>query len=434
MSKQLRELQGRKSALVKEARALTDLAASESRDLGDDEVLAFEALTSQMNATSAAIDRETTLISEEVTMQPSKADAFVSVTDNREADPRRGFTHIGEYLQSVCRADSAGRAIDDRLLIGGRNAAAPGTFGSDNSGADGGFLVPPTFSQEIYLHSLGEDALLPLTDNVVTDSNAMAFPRDETTPWGTNGIRAYWQAEASVATLTKPLLGLNTLRMKKLMALVPVTDELLADANALASYIPSKVGNSIRWKTNEAILFGSGNGTPQGAMNSGATITVAKTSGQATLTLTALNLANMIARLPPGSFASSVWIINNDVLPALFTLTLGNYPVYMPVGGNQGSLTVNPYGMLFGRPVIVSQHAASFTSQGDVLLCDLKYYQTITKPSGLVNDVSMHLYFDADAAAFRTTFRVDGMSKIAAAISPAKGSNTLSPFIQLAAR
>ena len=225
MSKQLRELQARKSALVKEARALTDLAASESRDLGDDEVLAFDALTSQMNATSAAIDRETTLISEEVTMQPTKADAFVSVTDNRENDPKRGFAHIGEYLQSVRRAESSGRSIDERLLIGSRNAAAPSSYGSDNSGADGGFLVPPTFSQEIFLHSLGEDALLPLTDNVTTDSNSMAFPRDETTPWGTTGIRAYWQAEASTATVTKPVLGLNTLRMKKLMALVPVTDE-----------------------------------------------------------------------------------------------------------------------------------------------------------------------------------------------------------------
>ena len=434
MSKQLRELQARKASIVGSARAITDLASSEDRDLSEDESQAFARFAASIDSTNAAIARETTLISEETTMGHSAADSFISVTDNREADPKRGFAQVGEFLQSVRRADSAGRAIDERLLIGSRNAAAPATFGSDNSGADGGFIVPPTFSQEIYLHSLGEDALLPLTDNVVTDSNAMAFPRDETTPWGTNGIRAYWQAEASVATLTKPLLGLNTLRMKKLMALVPVTDELLADANALSSYIPSKVGNSIRWKTNEAILFGSGNGTPQGAMNSGATITVAKTSGQATLTLTALNLANMIARLPPGSFASSVWIINNDVLPALFTLTLGNYPVYMPVGGNQGSLTVNPYGMLFGRPVIVSQHAASFTSQGDVLLCDLKYYQTITKPQGLQNDVSMHLYFDADAAAFRTTFRVDGMSKIAAAISPAKGSNTLSPFIQLAAR
>ena len=32
MSKQLRELQARKTALVKEARALTDRAATESRD------------------------------------------------------------------------------------------------------------------------------------------------------------------------------------------------------------------------------------------------------------------------------------------------------------------------------------------------------------------------------------------------------------------
>jgi hypothetical protein len=46
----------------------------------------------------------------------------------------------------------------------------------------------------------------------------------------------------------------------------------------------------------------------------------------------------------------------------------------------------------------------------------------------------MHLYFDADATAFRATFRVDGQPKITSAISQAKGSNTLSPFIQLAAR
>ena len=42
--------------------------------------------------------------------------------------------------------------------------------------------------------------------------------------------------------------------------------------------------------------------------------------------------------------------------------------------------------------------------------------------------------FDADAMAFRTTFRMDGQPKLAAPITPAKGSNTLSPFVQLAAR
>ena len=294
--------------------------------------------------------------------------------------------------------------------------------------------MPPEFSQQIFRLSLGEDSLLPLTDNVEISGNSMAFPKDETTPWGTNGIRAYWQGEAASAIATKPVLGLSTLRLKKLMALVPTTDELLDDANALTSYLPEKVADSIRWKTNESILFGAGNGVPIGALTAGATVTVAKESGQATQTLLPQNLAKMISRLPTGSFARSVWIINNDVLPALFTLTLGNYPIYLPNGLSVGGIQVSPYGSLLGRPVFVSQHANSFSGQGDVLLVDLSYYQTITKAGGLQTATSMHLYFDADLTAFRTTFRMDGQSKVSAPIAPAKGSATMSPFIQLGAR
>ena len=262
----------------------------------------------------------------------------------------------------------------------------------------------------------------------------MAFPKDETTPWGTNGIRAYWQGEASSAVTSKPVLGLATLRLKKLMALVPATDELLDDTNALSSYLPDKIASSIRWKTNESILFGSGTGVPVGCLNAGATVTVAKESGQATQTLVPQNLAKMIARLPSGSFANAVWIVNNDVLPALFTLTLGNYPIYLPTGLNVGGMQVSPYGTLLGRPLYVSQHANTFSAQGDILLVDLKYYQTITKSGGMQTATSMHLYFDADLTAFRTTFRMDGQSKLAAPITPAKGATSMSPFIQLAAR
>jgi HK97 family phage major capsid protein len=442
MSKQLRELQARKAALVHEARELTDTASSQDRDLSEDECSAFDALKIRIAAASGAIDRETTLIAEEahsaIALSGSgasvSAGSVITVSDNRELDSKHGFQSVGEFLKTVCHAQKHGNSIDDRLLIGsGRGAAAPATFGNEGSAQDGGFLVPPQFSSEIFTLSLGEDSLLPLTDNVEISGNTMAFPKDETTPWGTNGIRAYWQGEASTAIATKPVLGLATLRLKKLMALVPMTDELLDDTNALSSYLPEKIANSIRWKCNESILFGAGNGSPVGAVSSGATVTVAKESGQATLTLTPTNLAKMISRLPAGSFSRAVWIMNNDVLPALFTLTLGNYPIYLPVG-NPGGLQQSPYGTLLGRPVYISQHAASFTAQGDVLLVDLKYYQTITKAGGMQTATSMHLYFDADLTAFRTTFRMDGQSKLAAAIAPAKGSTTMSPFIQLGAR
>ena len=99
-----------------------------------------------------------------------------------------------------------------------------------------------------------------------------------------------------------------------------------------------------------------------------------------------------------------------------------------------GGFQLTPYGLLMGRPIMISQHANTFSAQGDIQLHDLSYYRTITKAGGVQMATSMHLYFDADALAMRATFRIDGASKIVAPINPAKGSSTLSPFVQLAAR
>ncbi len=62
MSKQLREFQSRKAALVKEARALTDRVAADNRDMTDEEVIAFDALRARIDAASASIDREAALL------------------------------------------------------------------------------------------------------------------------------------------------------------------------------------------------------------------------------------------------------------------------------------------------------------------------------------------------------------------------------------
>ena len=401
--KNIRILQAKKAAAIQSAKAINDGAAD--RDLTADETTQFDAHMAEAKSLDARIARAQELAAQDVGSSIEIVGETITVSENVANDPKVGFAHVGDFMKSVHSAASANRsgmAVDKRLLIG---AAAPGSFAGEGVGADGGFIIPPAFSASIFDLSITENSLLPLTDEVNVVGNGMDFPTDQTTPWGTNGVRAYWQGEATAGT------------------------EMLADGSALASYLPKKIGSSIQWKTNEAILFGAGNGLPLGAMNSGAVVTVAKDSGQATLTLTASNLAGMIARLPEGSFPNAVWIINNDVLPALFTLMLGTIPMYMPAG-----IKGSPYGTLLGRPVIVSQHANTFSSQGDVMLVDLSYYQTITKVGGPQTAVSMHLYFDADTSAFRTTFRMDGQSKLSAAITPAKGTTKLSPFVQLAAR
>lgn len=437
MSAKIRSLQAKKAEHVKNARALTDAAAAQARDLSAEEQQQFDEHAAQIASLNAAIDREQLLATEEAGLQAAgggvqlPAQATITVTDNVAADPKRGFKTFGEFAQSVRNAGQAGARPDQRLLIG---AAAPTTYGNEGAGVDGGYLVPPEYASEIFSYSFTEDALLPAVDNTTVSGNSMVFPKDETTPWGTDGVRAYWQAEANSATQTKPKFGTSALRLHKLMSLVPLTDELVADQSALNSYLPSLLGRSIRWKTNESILFGSGAGQPQGAFNSGAVVTVAKDSGQQANTVSIGNVTNMIARLLPGSFPRAMWMITPDALPSLFQLTLGNYPIYLPVGNGQGGAQGSPYGTLLGRPIVVSQHAAAFSAQGDILLMDPTYYRAITKAGGVQMDSSMHLYFDADATAFRAIFRVDGQPKIAAPVSQAKGSNTLSPFVQLGAR
>ena len=434
MNKQIRALQQRKAKLVAQMRdMLTAAQASDAGNLTAEQETEFAQLREQVEAINAQIEREELVAMNEVASGVEIPEgARISVQENRLNDPRRGWQTFGEFASAV-RAGSgrgAGR-LDERLAIG---AATPSTFGNEAGGQDGGFLVPPQFSSEIFTLSLEEDALLPMTDGTPIRGNAMAFPKDETTPWGTDGIRAYWQAEASQATATKPKLGISAQRLHKLMALVPVTDELLDDTDALTAYLPQKTATSIRWKTDEAILFGTGDGQPLGLFKSNAVIVQAKDSGQATATLTPSNIANMMSHLLAGSYRRAIWIINPDVIPALDTMTLGNYPIYMPVGGGGSSMAASPYGMLKGRPVIVSEHASAFSSQSDVSLLDLSYYRSITSRGGVQTATSMHLYFDADATAFRTTFRVDGAPKLENPVTPPKSQTKRTPFVTLAAR
>jgi len=60
-------------------------------------------------------------------------------------------------------------------------------------------------------------------------------------------------------------------------------------------------------------------------------------------------------------------------------------------------------------------------------------YYLATK-GGMKFASSMHVQFLTDEMTFRVTYRVDGKPALSSAITPYKGSSTLSPFVGLAAR
>ncbi len=351
-----------------------------------------------------------------------------------------GFPSLGEFAYHVRLACSRGSRVDPRL----ERLASPTIYGNESSGADGGFAVPPDFRTAIMNLIGAEDSLLSRCDQVTTNSNTFTAPVDETTPWQTSGgIQAYWTGEGDTKTQSKPLLSERTVKLNKLIALVPMTDELLEDASAMDAYLRRKAPEKIAFKVNAAILNGTGVGMPLGILRSPALITVAEESGQVASTLVGNNIIKMWSRLYGPCRANAVWIVNQEIEPQLYKLSIpgtdntGNAVtgwgalVYMPAGG----LSSQPYGTLFGRPVIVSQAASALDTPGDIILADLTQYLALLKSGPNPKfDISIHLWFDSDITAFRFVLRIGGMPWWSAAASALNGSNTYSPFVALATR
>lgn len=438
---QIKQARAAHRATVAAMSRITDKAKAENRDLTDQEDADIRALTARAKTQRDALDALMDVVEIQMAESPAAANDAGRIGSQRLAvfrQPAGAFRDFGDFAAAVRSTSVALK----RGLPQGRDlrlapmAAAPATGANEGSGSDGGFMAPTAYSRAIFslAAELAEPSLLEFTSNEPVDGNNIFVPRDTTTPWDGNGLLPRWLAEMQAATPTKPVLAGLELRLKKIVGLAPVSNELGSDGVLPADYLASIFAVKTAWAIGEAILFGSGAGVPLGALNSAAAVVVAKDSGQVSNTLSATNLANMISRLPPGSMSRARWLINPSVLPALLTLTLGNFPIYLPCRPNGRPFEEAPGGRLLGLPVQLTQHCPGFSSQGDVALVDLSYYQAITKAEGIQTASSMHLYFDADTTAFRITFRMDGAPKITAPILPPKSSATLSPFILLAAR
>lgn len=473
----LEELRERRQGLVEESETIVAKAQAESRDLTVEEsdrvdqlldasercktdIVRLERMNSEKEDLAKPQGRKTVPASphapdpdddEDETPVPSKK--ALSHPGRFELQPVKnaGFCNLGEMALAVADfAISRGSAYDKRLerLRPERNKkqslASASTYGNESSGADGGFAVPPDFRNSIMETVLSEESLMSRCDQVTVDGNQFTCPVDETSPWQTTGgIQAYWDGEAAAATQSKPALKERTVKLNKIRALVPMTEESMADASALDAWLRKKAPIKIAHKVDLAIFQGTGVGQPLGILNSPSLVTVSKESSQTADTLMGINVVKMYSRMYAPSRRNAVWIINQDIEPELINLSLpgrdgvGNAVsgwgglLYIPPGG----LSAAPYGTLFGRPVIPHQVAETLGDKGDIVFADLTQYLALLKsgPNPRV-DVSMHLWFDQDLTAFKFILRVGGVPWWESTLAARDGSTTYSPFVTLEAR
>lgn len=344
------------------------------------------------------------------------------------------FKSLGEQMLAIVNAGRPGGSIDPRLL-----AIQNATGASEGVPADGGFLVQTDFAAELLRDVYETGILAPRCRKIGISANANSIKingvaessRADGSRWG--GVQGYWAAEAATVTATKPKFGQIQLNLNKLMALYYATDELLQDTAAMDSILGQAFAEELNFKLDDAIVRGTGAGQPLGILNAGALVTVAKEAAQPADTVVAENIIKMWSRMMARSRANAVWLINQEIEPELFTMGLAvgasGIPVYMPANGISGQ----PYGTLFGRPVLPIEQASALGDVGDVILADFGQYLLADKGS-MQTASSIHVQFIYDETAFRVTYRVDGQPSRPTPVTPFKGSNTLSSFVTLAAR
>ena len=173
----------------------------------------------------------------------------------------------------------------------------------------------------------------------------------------------------------------------------------------------------------DAIIEGNGVGKPQGILNANALTSVLRNT---LLSVVHVDIVNMWARRW-SQYKDYIWLVNQEVMPQLNSLVLASYDTnarFMSYSAN-GTLS------MMGAPVIECEYCSALGTVGDILLISPSQYQTIDN-GGIESASSIHVRFVNDESVFRFVYRVDGAPLWASAVTPFKGSGTLSPYVALA--
>lgn len=446
-----------------QTRSITGRADAAGRDLSAAEIEKVDALTAKFNAIAAEIqiakqelaDAEQEAIDSTPQGRRTAPNAIANSTGRAArvnlagfAEPVRNFTGMfpgqadpynGAFESFSQFALAVARGNDGRLI---RNDYAPGSQSSTESGASAGFLVPQAFVQRLMDAALQQEVFRPRA-TVIPISTGNAIVSGFKTTDGTGNKRAglyldWMNPEGSQLQAQKPVAQEIQSRATKAAIFCRVTAELAADAPNFDAMLSSAMTAAVAAGLDSAFINGSGAGQPLGVINAPATIIVSKESGQASNTLLLANLAKIVGRLMPASFARSVWFVHPTLVPTLYQMSyvVKNVAGSENVGGSfvpavshdaDGNLTI------FGRPALVTDACSVLSSKGDIVLADpTRYLVMMRSDVRLVRDQSV--YFDTDEIAFKLTMRFDGLPQDSEPTKLRDGTNTVSPFVVLEAR
>jgi HK97 family phage major capsid protein len=444
-----------KSLINSPKAAMTD-REGEEKNVGTAAQPAKENIEMEANDIKALLDEQKTALAELVKNEAASAaekavekalDALPEVKAARNAtvevvkdEADREFKSVAEQMLAIKNL-SQGR-VDPRMkriqnishqwMEGNENAKA--LLGSNETiPSQGEFLLEPTISQE-FLTPLHEEGPLssfarrmPVGPNSISGwiNGIDETSRATGSRWG--GVRGYWLSEGDAMTASQPKFKRINWELNGMAVLQYATDYMLRDANLMDAVIRQSSLEELSFMVNDAFFRGTGAGQPKGILNGGSVISAVRDNAN---TISHADITRMISRLPARAHSKAVWLANPDIMPQIDNLsfTSGSTGILSPYV----TYTSDGVTMLRGRPVIYNEFSPTLGAVGDLLLADPGDY-LYWEGAGIEGASSIHVQFLTNQTVFRFIYRVDGMPATTTALTRYQSTDTVSPYIALAA-
>lgn len=452
------DLKGEIAKLSKERADIGTAMVAEKRPMTDEERTKFVALGPQIEGLSTQLEDVTGLLAaaeaanlaeKQATLKPvpdpdaevavvAIAKAGLVVGESAEDKLLKSPSFFGQALHAVRRiVVHEADATDFKLvkMLGGPTGA------NSDVPSDGGFLIAPERSNTILerVYDQGMLAALVTRQPIGANSNGIVLPaidemsRADGSRYG--GVASTWVGQGTAVSAGRPKFRAMELKLKKLMAFVYGTDELIVDAAAFSAFVSRILPKELTFRLEDSIVNGDGSNKPAGFLNSGAAITVTRTTA---LRVLYEDVSGMWKRMWAPLRPTSVWMVDQSVEQELeqLSIAIGTAgvlaPIYRPAGvsvGPTGTIGYSP-ATLYGRPILTTEYGATLGTVGDIILVNPGEYTVIDK-GGVDMAVSLHVAFLTDEQVWRFTYRADGQLNWNAPLTPKSGGSTLSAVVTL---
>ncbi len=297
-----------------------------------------------------------------------------------------------------------------QLLLDGDKAGARRWMNeralSEGIGSKGGFLVPDEFAQDVIMKE-GELTIFATTEFLRVfpmSTDVMKVPVLDTRPT----VSKIAEAATGVGG-TDPAIGQIELVARKFGRVIPVTEELLADASvAILEFLRDLYAEILAEKRTEMVTNGTGAGEPEG-VRSNADVTTEAFSGTQTNAADILDWIEAIfwgIKTKYKTNGKAIWLASQAMLETLSTIKDGNGRPIL------SQITDEPFQRLKGAPVFedtfIPDTLGGSANESELIFGNFRYYAFGDRQKMTVATDSGGMYFRDDQVALKVNERYDG--------------------------